>query len=79
MHERHHREQHQERPAQEGREARPFDQKRPAMVAQCESTADVVNAVDFAREAVTVTWRWDDQTVALTVLDDGAGFRKARS
>ena len=27
-----------------------FDHKRPAMVAQCESTADVVNAVDFARE-----------------------------
>jgi FAD/FMN-containing dehydrogenase len=27
-----------------------FDQKRPAIVAQCASTADVVNAVDFARE-----------------------------
>jgi FAD/FMN-containing dehydrogenase len=27
-----------------------FDNKRPAMVAQCVSTADVVSAVDFARE-----------------------------
>jgi FAD/FMN-containing dehydrogenase len=27
-----------------------FDHKRPAIVAQCESSADVVNAVDFARQ-----------------------------
>jgi two-component system sensor histidine kinase RegB len=34
----------------------------------------VENAVDFAREAVTVEWRWNDDTVALAVLDDGPGF-----
>jgi two-component system sensor histidine kinase RegB len=34
----------------------------------------VENAVDFARETVTVEWRWDDSAVALSVLDDGRGF-----
>ncbi|MBX3531372.1 MAG: ActS/PrrB/RegB family redox-sensitive histidine kinase [Rhizobiaceae bacterium] len=34
----------------------------------------VENAVDFARETVTVEWRWDDEAVALAVLDDGPGF-----
>jgi two-component system sensor histidine kinase RegB len=34
----------------------------------------VENAVDFAREAVTVEWRWSDEAVALAVLDDGPGF-----
>lgn len=32
------------------------------------------NAVDFARAAVTMRWRWDDATVGLTILDDGPGF-----
>ena len=34
----------------------------------------VENAVDFARQMVTVSWRWDDEGVAITVLDDGEGF-----
>ena len=34
----------------------------------------VENAVDFARESVTVRWRWDDSNVALDVVDDGRGF-----
>lgn len=34
----------------------------------------VENAVDFARESVTVQWRWDDHRVALTILDDGPGY-----
>jgi len=34
----------------------------------------VENAVDFARESVIVRWRWDGETVGLTIIDDGAGF-----
>lgn len=34
----------------------------------------VENAVDFARQAVTIGWRWDAYSVAITVLDDGEGF-----
>lgn len=34
----------------------------------------VENAVDFARETVTVRWHWDNETVGLTITDDGPGF-----
>jgi two-component system sensor histidine kinase RegB len=34
----------------------------------------VENAVDFARNSVTVRWQWDDQDVTLDVVDDGPGF-----
>jgi len=34
----------------------------------------VENAVDFAKTAVTIRWRWDEHGVAITVLDDGEGF-----
>lgn len=34
----------------------------------------VENAVDFARETVTVSWTWDDERVSLRVVDDGPGF-----
>ncbi|HWK68421.1 MAG TPA: ActS/PrrB/RegB family redox-sensitive histidine kinase [Rhizobiaceae bacterium] len=34
----------------------------------------VENAVDFAQSTVTVRWRWNADTVALTVIDDGQGF-----
>jgi two-component system sensor histidine kinase RegB len=34
----------------------------------------VENAVDFALQKVVVQWRWNEQTVALTVVDDGDGF-----
>lgn len=34
----------------------------------------VENAVDFAREAVTIHWRWDSTAVGLTIVDDGPGF-----
>jgi two-component system sensor histidine kinase RegB len=34
----------------------------------------VENAVDFAREHVTVATQWDDHEVAITVTDDGPGF-----
>ena len=32
------------------------------------------NAVDFAREAVTVRWSWNEDQVTFTVVDDGPGF-----
>ena len=34
----------------------------------------VENAVDFARETVTVRWRWDSATVSLEIADDGPGY-----
>lgn len=34
----------------------------------------VENAVDFARETVSITWSWDMHTVSLEILDDGEGF-----
>lgn len=34
----------------------------------------VENAVDFAQSTVTVSWRWNADTVAITVVDDGQGF-----
>ncbi len=34
----------------------------------------VENAVDFARETVTVRWSWTDERVTFTVIDDGPGF-----
>ena len=33
----------------------------------------VENAVDFARESVTVRWHWDNETVGLTIIDAGPG------
>ncbi|THF56999.1 ActS/PrrB/RegB family redox-sensitive histidine kinase [Ollibium composti] len=34
----------------------------------------VENAVDFAREVVTVRWSWNEDQVTFTVVDDGPGF-----
>lgn len=34
----------------------------------------VENAVDFARERVTIKWNWDSANVRISVLDDGPGF-----
>ena len=34
----------------------------------------VENAVDFAHERVTVAMEWDDQTIDVTIGDDGPGF-----
>ncbi|TKT82613.1 ActS/PrrB/RegB family redox-sensitive histidine kinase [Aquamicrobium sp. LC103] len=34
----------------------------------------VENAVDFAKETVTLSWQWDEQKVQISVLDDGPGF-----
>lgn len=34
----------------------------------------VENAVDFAREAVTIRWEWDAERVAISITDDGDGY-----
>jgi two-component system sensor histidine kinase RegB len=34
----------------------------------------VENAVDFARSAVTISWRWDEHFVTIDLRDDGPGF-----
>ncbi len=34
----------------------------------------VENAVDFARQEVTMRWRWDAEFVSIDVMDDGPGF-----
>ncbi|MEW9807439.1 ActS/PrrB/RegB family redox-sensitive histidine kinase [Mesorhizobium sp. ZMM04-5] len=34
----------------------------------------VENAVDFARKEVIVGWRWSDDLVAVSIVDDGPGF-----
>ncbi len=34
----------------------------------------VENAVDFARKQVTIEWRWNDEQVAFTIIDDGPGY-----
>ena len=34
----------------------------------------VQNAVDFAREAVWLTGRWNDEAITLTIEDDGPGY-----
>ncbi|WP_173935206.1 ActS/PrrB/RegB family redox-sensitive histidine kinase [Chelativorans sp. Marseille-P2723] len=34
----------------------------------------VENAVDFARDSVSIRWGWDDEMVHITITDDGPGF-----
>jgi len=34
----------------------------------------IENAVDFASSTVTLSWRWDDRSVAIEIVDDGHGF-----
>ncbi|TIW16108.1 MAG: ActS/PrrB/RegB family redox-sensitive histidine kinase, partial [Mesorhizobium sp.] len=34
----------------------------------------VENAVDFAKNTVTVSWNWDDEEVSFSIIDDGPGF-----
>ena len=35
----------------------------------------VENASDFARETVKIEWQWNDNTVSITIIDDGPGFQ----
>jgi two-component system sensor histidine kinase RegB len=50
----------------------PVSQRNPGVIYGLGNLVE--NAVDFARETVTVAWRWDASSVAITVLDDGPGF-----
>lgn len=34
----------------------------------------IENAVDFAQSRIQVLWGWDDQSVQITIIDDGKGF-----
>lgn len=35
----------------------------------------VENAVDFARETVTIRWGWNQSNISLVIIDDGPGFQ----
>lgn len=54
----------------EGRE--PVCRRNPGMIYGIANLVD--NALDFAREAVTLQAAWDAQDVRLTIQDDGPGF-----
>ncbi len=50
----------------------PVGRRNPAIV---QGLANLVeNAVDFAESKVTVTGRWSEREVAITIADDGPGF-----
>jgi two-component system sensor histidine kinase RegB len=34
----------------------------------------IENAVDFAKSAIVVRWRWNDEKIVIEVVDDGTGF-----
>jgi len=50
----------------------PVGRRNPAIVQGLVNLVE--NAVDFAREHVTVGTEWDAQTVSITIADDGPGF-----
>jgi two-component system sensor histidine kinase RegB len=58
--------------AKGGAASEPVGRHNPAIV---QGLANLVeNAVDFARNEVSVTPEWDDARVAVTIMDDGPGF-----
>jgi two-component system sensor histidine kinase RegB len=55
-----------------GSDPEPVGRHNPAVV---QGLANLVeNAVDFARDEVTVGTEWDKDRVAVTIMDDGPGF-----
>ncbi len=52
--------------------AEPVGQRSPGVIYGLGNLVE--NAVDFARKQVTMRWRWNEQTVAFTIMDDGPGF-----
>ncbi len=54
----------------EGRE--PAGRRNPGVIYGLGNLVE--NAVDFARESVTVRWSWDAAQVSIDVTDDGPGF-----
>lgn len=53
--------------------AEPVGQRNPGVIYGLGNLVE--NAVDFAKSTVTISWRWDSETVAISVVDDGDGFR----
>jgi two-component system sensor histidine kinase RegB len=56
----------------EHRDNEPLGARNPAILYGLGNILE--NAVDFARERVTVTAHWDDEAVAIVISDDGPGF-----
>lgn len=55
-----------------GAGAEPTGRRNPAII---QGLANLIeNAVDFAREEVTIGTEWDQTSVAVTIADDGPGF-----
>ena len=50
----------------------PIGERRPGVIYGLGNIIE--NAVDFAREKVEITARWDEREVVVTVADDGPGF-----
>ena len=58
----------------EGRGAEPVGRRNPAIVQGLVNLVE--NAVDFARERVTVAASWTDDEVTIEIADDGPGFSR---
>ena len=56
--------------AREGQE--PIGRRNPGVIYGLGNLVE--NAVDFAREAVTLRWSWNEARVELSLIDDGPGF-----
>ncbi|MCO5063732.1 MAG: ActS/PrrB/RegB family redox-sensitive histidine kinase [Rhizobiaceae bacterium] len=50
----------------------PVGQRNPGVIYGLGNLVE--NAVDFAKETVTIKWEWDFESVRISVLDDGPGF-----
>ncbi|RWB91474.1 MAG: HAMP domain-containing histidine kinase [Mesorhizobium sp.] len=50
----------------------PVGQRNPGVIYGLGNLVE--NAVDFARESVTVSWSWNETTVTFSIVDDGRGF-----
>jgi two-component system sensor histidine kinase RegB len=59
-------------PADAGNAAQPVLRRNPGLIYGL--TNLVENAVDFASSRVEIAAHWDDETVSLTITDDGPGF-----
>lgn len=58
-----------------GQQPEPVGRRNPAIVQGLVNLIE--NAVDFARETVTVGAEWTDEEVTVTIADDGPGFSTA--
>jgi two-component system sensor histidine kinase RegB len=56
----------------ENRDTEPLGARNPAILYGLGNILE--NAVDFARERVTVAARWDDESIDVVISDDGPGF-----